>query len=267
MTDEYIAANRELWNNWTRSHETSDFYDVAGFKAGRNTLNPTEIEEVGSVVGKSLLHLQCHFGQDTLSWARRGASVTGADLSDESITLAQRLAAELNIPAHFVRANLYDLPAVLDEQFDIVYTSAGALYWLPEIAKWGAIVARYLKPSGIFYVHEQHPLSMIFEELEGKLEPTYSYWTEAAPLRFETHGSYAGPSDYKGVEYGWTHALGEIVTALTRQGLHIEFLHEWPYTFFRAFPSMTQDEQGRWWLPNRPRHIPMSFSIRATKPS
>ena len=263
MADEYIASNKQLWDNWTLLHEKSDFYDVAGFKAGRDTLNPTEVEEVGNVAGKSLLHLQCHFGMDTLSWARHGAKVTGADLSETAINLARSLSAELGIDANFVAANLYDLPAVLEDQFDIVYTGGGALWWLPDIAGWGKVIAHFLKPGGVFYIREQHPAAMAFEEMDGRLEPLYSYWEQREPLKFDTHGSYATDADYHFVEYGWIHSMGEIINALTSQGLHIEFLHEWPYNFFQMFPSMVRDEQRRWWLPGHSTSIPMSFSLRA----
>lgn len=266
MADEYIAANKELWENWTLIHKDSEFYDNAGFKAGRDTLNPVEIEEVGDVAGKSLLHLQCHFGQDTLSWARHGAKVTGADIAENAIALARSLAAELGIDASFVYANLYDLPTALEGQFDIIYTGGGAIYWLPDIATWGAVVAHFLKPGGVFYIREQHPFVMAFEEVAGRLEPLYSYWQQEQPLKFETQGSYASAADYKGVEYGWNHSMGEIINALTSQGLRIEFLHEWPHAFFKMFPSMERDEQGRWWLPGRSANIPMSFSLRASKP-
>ncbi len=265
MADEYIASNKQLWDNWTLLHEKSDFYDVAGFKAGRDTLNPTEVEEVGDVAGKSLLHLQCHFGMDTLSWARHGAKVTGTDLSETAIDLARALASELGIEANFVCANLYDLPAALQGQFDIIYTSGGALWWLPDIAGWGKVIGHFLKPGGVFYVRDQHPAAMAFEEVDGRLQPLYPYWQPREPLKFDTHGSYASAADYHFVEYGWTHSLGEIINALTAQGLHIEFLHEWPHLFFKMFPSMEQDEQGHWWLPGRSTSIPMSFSLRAVR--
>jgi SAM-dependent methyltransferase len=264
--NEYIASNKELWENWTLTHEKSEFYDNESFKAGRNTLHQVEIEEVGEVAGKSLLHLQCHFGQDTLSWARRGAKVTGADFAENAIKLARSLATELGIDANFVCANLYDLPSVLEGQFDIIYTSGGVLWWLPDMAGWGKVISHFLKPGGVFYVRDQHPFGMVFEEVEGRLEPLYPYWQSSEPLKFDTHGSYASASDYRSVEYGWNHSLGEIVNALTSQGLQVEFLHEWPFLFFKMFPSMERDEQGRWWLPNRRANIPMSFSIRATKP-
>src|SRR5512145_1836222 len=140
--DSRIAANRRLWNEWARINQDSELYDMAGFRAGQTSLKPIELEEVGDVAGKSLLHLQCHFGQDTLSWARLGAQVTGMDFSDEGIKLAKKLAEELRIPARFICCDLYDLPKTLpDEKFDIVFTSYGALCWLPDIKRWAEIAA------------------------------------------------------------------------------------------------------------------------------
>ena len=125
--DEYLKKNRELWNEITPIHARSAFYDVEGFKKGRSTLDSIELEELGDVSGKSLLHLQCHFGLDTLSWARRGAKVTGVDFSDEAITQARSLSEETSIKANFICSNIYDLPDVIEDQFDIIFTSYGIL--------------------------------------------------------------------------------------------------------------------------------------------
>jgi SAM-dependent methyltransferase len=268
--DEYIEANRSLWNAWTGYHVESAFYDVAGFKAGRSSLCALDVAEVGEVRGKTLLHLQCHFGQDTLSWARLGATVTGADLSDAAITFAQRLASELDLPATFVQANLYDLPDVLEGTFDIVYVNMGALNWLPDLAPWGRIVAHYLKPGGIFYMREIHPMSQLFDPTaDGTgLELKYSYFKSAEPLRFDVEGSYAGPAPgYHGVEYSWNHSLSEILGALLDAGLQLEFLHEFPYSDFGAqFPGMVQGDDG-WWRGTGPAaHLPLMYTLRANMP-
>src|SRR6266496_3475313 len=135
LMSDHIAANRQLWDAWTKINFESDFYDVESFRDGRKPIRVDDWEqaEVGSVEGKTLLHLQCHFGLDTLSWARLGATVTGMDFSEEAIAAARALAAELGIPATFICSDLYRLPEVLDEQFDVVYTSGGVLEWLPDI--------------------------------------------------------------------------------------------------------------------------------------
>lgn len=270
--DEYRRSNLELWNNWAQLHFGSMTYDVEGFKAGKNSLGPIELGELGDVSGKTLLHLQCHFGKDTMSWARLGATVTGVDFSDKAIEIARRLSAELSIPAAFVRSDIYALPAALSGQFDIVFTSYGAICWLNDLDEWARIAANYLKPGGVFYIAEFHPFLMVFEDTEDKqhLKTTYPY-SSAEPLRFETQGSYAAPdADYRGVEYGWNHSMGDIINALIKAGLQIEFLHEHHVSVdggtFKAL-----EPTGNGWFqlkdPVERAAIPLMFSIRAHKPA
>src|SRR5215471_11552990 len=185
-----MARNRDAWDLRTRAHLGSTFYDVASFKAGRNTLRPPEREELGDVRGRTLLHLQCHFGLDTLSWARLGASVTGADFSEESIAVATSLAAELGLDARFVCADLYELPDVLDGQFDIVVTTYGVLSWLPDLDRWARVVAHFLRPGGTFCLVEIHPAIGLFDEVGGRLEVTGSLF-DHGPFERETVQTYA----------------------------------------------------------------------------
>ncbi len=142
--DEYLKKNKELWNELTAIHAGSEFYDVDGFKRGKCSLSSIELEELGDVSGKSLLHLQCHFGLDTLSWARLGARVTGVDFSDKAIDLARSLSRDLKIEADFVQSDIYDLPDNLDGEFDIVFTSGGVLPWLPDLKRWAEIITHFL---------------------------------------------------------------------------------------------------------------------------
>ncbi len=135
--DERLKVNLDAWNQMARIHAASRGYRLQEFKAGQNVLKPIELREVGDVHGKSLLHMQCHFGLDTMSWARLGAKITGVDFSDEAIALARSISDELKIPARFLQSNIYDAPAVLQEQFDVVFTSYGALCWLPDISAMG----------------------------------------------------------------------------------------------------------------------------------
>ncbi len=271
--DDALRANRDLWDAWTTINAASAFYDVASFRSGERgiRLADYEREEIGPVAGKSLLHLQCHFGLDSLSWARLGAAVTGIDFSENGITTARALARELDIPATFVVSNLYDLPNVLDGQFDVVYTSRGVLGWLPDIGDWARVAAHFVKPGGCFYVTEIHPVAQAFENegvAVGELRLAYPYWSHPEPLTFEVHGSYANTSaPTEGlVEHGWDHSLGEIVTALIDAGLHIDFLHEfdfvdWPIDF------LVKDTDGRWRLPpGTAGQLPLFFSLKASKP-
>lgn len=273
--DDALRANRDLWDAWTAIHTVSEFYDVPAFRDGRDPIRirDDEREEVGPVAGKSLLHLQCHFGLDTLSWARLGANVTGADFSGRAVDAARALAAEVGIPATFVVSNLYDLPDALDGEFDIVYTSRGVLGWLPDIAGWARVAAHFVTPGGIFYVTEIHPVVQAFENegvAPGELRLAYPYWSHEQPLVFDVKGSYAdptAPTDPNLMEHGWDHSLGEIVTALIDAGLRIEFLHELDYCEW-ALDFLVEGEDGRWRLPaGTPGQLPLFFSIRATKPA
>jgi SAM-dependent methyltransferase len=272
--DDALRANRELWDAWTVINAVSPFYDVASFRNGDRPIRVRdyEREEIGPVGGRTLLHLQCHFGLDTLSWARLGAVVTGADFSEAGVATARALAADIGIPATFVVANLYDLPSVLDSEFDIVYTSRGVLGWLPDIAGWARVAAHFVRPGGRFYMTELHPVAQAFENEgvgPGELRLAYPYWSHREPLTFEVQGSYAdraAPTEGL-VEHGWDHSLGEIVTALIDAGLQIEFLHEfdfveWPLDF------LVEGDDGRWRLPpGTAGELPLFFSLRATKPA
>jgi ubiquinone/menaquinone biosynthesis C-methylase UbiE len=269
VTD-FVEANRALWDEWADVNARSTFYRLHQFKEGETKIRPYELEEVGDVRRKTLLHLQCHFGMDTLSWAREGAVVTGVDFSERAVELARGLAEELGLEARFIQSDLYALPEVLDEEFDVVYTSRGVLGWLPDIDRWGAVAARFVKPGGIFYVTEVHPFFQVFED-EGVEEPTiaFPYWSHEEPLVFPVRGSYADreATVQQQFEYGWNHSLGEVVTSLARAGLRIEFLHEFPFLEWPS-PVLEEREEGIWRLPGHlDGKLPLFFSLRATKPA
>ena len=274
MSDqEYMDSNRQRWNEMVEVHEKSAFYDVASFKAGRISVTNLERAEVGDVSGKSLLHLQCHFGMDTLSWARLGAVVTGVDYSEQAIDLARSLARELGIDASFVCSNVYDLPneTLIPDKFDIVYTSLGVLSWLPDLKPWGKIITHYLKRGGTFYVLEAHPFLYTLEEGNQDLKVGYPYFTREA-LRFDGDHSYADSKtvlEHK-TEYGWNHSLSEIMNALLSQGLDLEFLHEFPFCGWSYFADMEEVEIGgdKWHQLKDPRKremVPQMFSLKAKK--
>ena len=267
----WLQGNRDLWNAWTAIHEKSTFYDLEGFKQGGSRLRDYEIEEVGPVEGKELLHVQCHFGLDTLSWARLGARVTGADFSEKGIELARSVAAEIGMDARFVVSNVYELPANLEGDFDIVYTSSGVLGWLPDIRAWAKVIAHFVRPGGFFYIAEVHPVIQAFETegvAPGELRLAYPYWEHAEPLTFEVHGSYADlAADVHGMtEYGWNHGLGEIVTALADAGLRIDSLREYPFVGWEM-DVLVKGADGRYRLPgDLDGRLPLFFSIKASRP-
>jgi SAM-dependent methyltransferase len=267
--DRYTEANQTLWDQLAAIHVGSDFYEVDAFKAGKSTLLGLELEEMAPLDGKELLHLQCHFGLDTLSCARAGATVTGVDFSAKAIELAQALAAEVNIPARFVCSDLYELPRHLEDQFDLVYTGGGVLTWLPDVKRWAQIVARYTRPGGTFYLREFHPFGGIFDdETEASHSPRirYPYFHSPTPMEFEADGSYADRNaTVSGVSYEWLHGIGDIISALIEAGMRIDWLHEFPYCSYQSLPCLEQGEDGYWRYPGAPESIPLMFSIKATK--
>jgi SAM-dependent methyltransferase len=271
--NEYMAANRALWDEWTPIHERSEFYDVEGWKAGRHPLRDFVVDEVGDVDGKDLLHLQCHFGLDTLAWARRGARVTGVDFSERAIALARSLAAETGLEARFIHSDVLELDQALDGDFEVVFTSFGVLWWLPDLTRWARIAARFVRLGGTLYVAEFHPFAQVMDDGDVT-EPTlfYPYFPSPEPLVFPTQGSYADPDAKveQPVEFGWSHSMGEIVTTIAEAGLRIEFLHEFPFSAFRAMPFLVEsDDDSRTWRLPEPYDgkLPLMFALKATKPA
>ncbi len=262
-------TNQQLWNDWIVLHESSDFYDLPGFKAGKSSLRPIERAELIDVAGRAPLHLQCHFGLDTLSWARKGATVTGVDFSDRSIALAQSLSADLAIPATFICSDVEHLPEVLSGQFEIVFSSYGVLPWLRDLRRWAEVVAHFLKPGGIFYLIDDHPLMRTLDTNEaGELTVAAAYFFTEEPSRIEARGSYAAPGDAQAPLrewYIWNHSLGEILGVLIGAGLQIEFLHEFPFAMRAKFPGMQRSDDGVWRF-SRPPEFPLLFSLQARKP-
>jgi 2-polyprenyl-3-methyl-5-hydroxy-6-metoxy-1,4-benzoquinol methylase len=260
--DKYFDVNKDAWNKRTIVNKASAFYDVAAFKAGKSSLNPLEKNSLGDVSGKSLLHLQCHFGMDTLSWAREGATVTGIDLSDEAISTAKQLSSELNIPAEFICCNVYDTLEHITQQYDIVFTSYGVIGWLPDLNRWAEIISKALKPGGIFFLAEFHPVVWMFDDDFKFIK--YPYHDEAVITETQT-GTYAdrnAPIEYK--EYSWNHSLSEVLTALLQNGLTIQQFEELNYSYYNCFNNTVQGEDGYWRIKGLEDKIPMMYAIKAS---
>lgn len=271
MDDRFTEVNRDLWDAWTELHTTvSGTYldELTLVREGGITLDETVLSEVGDVAGRSLLHLQCHFGLDTLSWERMGAKATGVDFSGKAISEAQCLAQELGLPARFVCADVYDLPGVLDQRYDIVFTSDGVWPWLPDLERWAEVVAGCLKPGGVFYMRDVHPIRRVLKPPRPDANGTpveIGYVARPVPVRFEEPGSYAVPDhDSVHTAYYWQRGLGEIVTALCAAGLRLEFLHEFT-KMERDVYAISRTDSGR--IEAHLRHnvtVPRQFSVRAT---
>lgn len=269
--DRSFEINRARWDELVPIHLRSPDYRVAAFKAGEDHLHPIEAQEIGPIAGSRLIHLQCHFGLDTLCLARRGAVVTGLDFSPAAIAAADALAAETGIPASFVVGNVYDAPALIAERFDIVYVTWGAINWLPDIVRWAKVAADLLEPGGFAYLLEGHPLAMALEQdsPDAPILPRYDYFQGAGPLVAHAAASYTGdPDPVAHTEmHEWIHPIGAVVTALIAAGLMLDWLHEHDRVAWRMFPCLEEGSDYMWRLPAGRRSLPLAYSIRAHKPA
>jgi SAM-dependent methyltransferase len=264
----FMNANRALWNRRVEFHRDSELYGVAEWKRGADSLNSYELELLGDVGGKDLLHLQCHFGQDTLSLARRGARVTGVDFAGDAITLARSLATELGLDAQFVEANVYDLATesspLRGRTFDLVFASYGVIGWLPDLAPWGRIIANALKPGGRFVFVEFHPIVWMFDDDFTGMR--YSYFRRAV-IATQQSGSYAAPgAPIHATEYGWNHSLSEVLTALLDAGLVLESFREHEDSPYSCFSGMVEHSPGRYRIAKLDDVAPLVYSLAARKP-
>ena len=262
--DKFFETNKAHWNERVSIHKTTDLYALEDFKKGKNKLHPLEISELGDIKGKSILHLQCHFGMDTLSLEMLGAKVTGVDFSEEAIKAAMELRDELGMNADFILSDVYSLPEILNKKFDIVYTSYGVLLWLPDLDKWAGVVKNFMKDDGFFYIAEVHPTSMLFDysNNENDLKVLYPYFSQSAPLLFNEPGTYADKTveTKNNITYEWVHSLSDIFMSIINAGLKIEFFHEHHFTVWQQFSWMKKGEDGLFRMPNE---IPLIFSLKA----
>lgn len=260
-----FEANRKAWNERTRLHVGSKFYDVEGFVTGRNSLTPIELELAAEVEGKELLHLQCHFGQDTLSFARLGARVTGLDISDEAIAEARKLTERCGLEADWVLSNVLDHQPALDGRFDIVFTSYGTIGWLPDLKPWAANIVRYLKPGGRLVFVEFHPVVWMFDNDFTRI--AYSYFNREQIVE-EEQGSYADRgTQVKISSHTWNHDLGEVLTALLEAGLRIERFQEMDGSPHDCFSNAVQGDDGLFRIKGMEGKIPMVYGLSAYRSS
>jgi 2-polyprenyl-3-methyl-5-hydroxy-6-metoxy-1,4-benzoquinol methylase len=261
--ENYLEINRNSWNNKVISHLNSDFYDMKGFMEGKSSLNDIELAILGNIKGKSILHLQCHFGQDSISLQRLGAQVTGVDLSDKAIENAQKIAKETHSNAQFICCDIYDLPNHLDEKFDLVFTSYGTIGWLPDLEKWAKIVASFLKPKGQFVFVEFHPVVWMFDDSFKTI--AYRYFNSGAIIETE-EGTYADKSAQMIHEnITWNHSLSEVVNSLIQQKLEINSLEEFDFSPYNCFQNTIEFEPKKYRIKHLDNKIPMVYAILATK--
>jgi SAM-dependent methyltransferase len=276
MTNDYAREkdiNRLYWDALVGVNtdiEGSDGYNIKGFLKGERDLHPIELRELDDLSGRTLLHLQCHFGLDTLLLARKGATVTGFDYSEAAIDKARWLAAEAGMEARFVRGDIYDAPDLIDGTFDAVFVSWGALNWLPDIEAWAKVVAHFVKPGGWFYLAEGHPMAHCIDDEvpDGPVRVRYPYFHKPDPIRFNSTIAYADNKTKLAVTetHEWAHPVGEVVTSLIDAGLRLEFLHEHPEITWKAMPYLVPGDSGQYRMPDDRPNMPLSYSLKAVKP-
>jgi len=261
----YIDINRESWNNRTEIHVKSAFYDLDGFLKGNSSLNDIELSLLGDIKGKSVLHLQCHFGQDTISLSRLGAKVTGVDLSDIAIEKAKQIAKDTESNATFICCDIYDLPNHLNEKFDIVFTSYGTIGWIPDLDKWAKIASDFLRPNGQFVFVEFHPVVWMFDDDFEAL--AYRYFNSGAIVETEV-GTYADKNaDLKQSYVMWNHSISEVINNLIKHGLEIKSFDEFDYSPYNCFNKTIEFAPKKFRIKHLADKIPMVYAINAARKS
>lgn len=259
---DYLSINKALWNARTHYHFESAFYGQDAFEQGQDSLNQIELDLLGDINGLNVCHVQCHFGQDSLALARRGAHVTGIDFSEEAIARAQAMAARMKLPAQFICSDVYDLPANYHQKYDLVFTSYGVLGWLPDMQRWGQVMAHLVKPGGRLILVEFHPALWMLEN--DQREIAYSYFN-AEPIVETEQGTYAdkdAPISLQSV--GWNHALGEVLGALT-PNFRIKTFQEFNYSPYNIFADGLEFEPGRWCVKHLGPKLPLVYAVEAVR--
>ena len=257
MTNPMTQANKQGWDGLAATHYQN--YHIAKLLAGTPLLNDLIRAEVGDVTGKSLVHLLCHIGTDTLSWARLGAQVTGIDISPESLKYARQLAQQMRIDAQFIEADIMTVIDTVDERFDIVFSSTGVLCWLSDIRRYAQTVRHLLKEDGFFYIFDGHPFRAVLYEDGGGTSPgtIVGDYFRKEPWQYDHMGDYTDPELKVPVEsYEWHWTMGEIITALCDAGMHIVFLHEFPQYYYNGYTPYDVEN-------DRVELYPCSFSLKA----
>ena len=263
VDQKYLKINKESWNNKVKFHVESDFYNMDGFLKGETSLNSIELDILGDVTGKEILHLQCHFGQDTLSFGRMGAKPTGVDISDKAIDKARELSAEMGIDASFICCDIYDLEQHLDKQFDVVFTSYGTIGWLPDMNRWAQIVSKFLKPGGQFVFVEFHPVVWMFDDNFEKIQ--YDYFNTGVIQETES-GTYAEKEADLTQEYiMWNHSMSDVINNLIKHDVIIESIQEFDYSPYDCFNKTIKVADRKFRIAHLDKKIPMVYAVEGRK--
>lgn len=263
IEENYLEINRNSWNNRTETHINSDFYDLKGFLEGKNSLNDIELNLLGDIKEKKILHLQCHFGQDSISLSRLGAEVTGVDISDKAIESAKKIATEVSANTRFIFCDVYDLPNYLDEKFDIVFTSYGTIGWLPDLDKWAKVISKFLKPGGKFVFVEFHPVVWMFDDNFEKIK--YRYFNSGAIIENES-GTYADKNaDIQQDYVMWNHSFSEVINSLIHNDLTIKSLDEFDYSPYNCFNNTVEFSPKKFRIKHLEDKIPIVYALVGEK--
>jgi 2-polyprenyl-3-methyl-5-hydroxy-6-metoxy-1,4-benzoquinol methylase len=258
----YASINKHLWNTKTQHHIKSDFYAVEAFLKGSASLNSIELNLLGNIKGKSILHLQCHFGQDSISLARMGAEVTGIDFSEEATVQARKMAQQTQTNVEFICCDFYELPKHLSKKFDVVFTSYGTIGWLPDINMWATIITTFLKPQGKLVFVEFHPVVWMFDNDFKTI--SYNYFKAEAIVETET-GTYADRNASIELEsVTWNHSLSEVMNSLLQNGLRIDSFNEYDYSPYNCFNNTEEFEPKKFRIKHLKNNVPMVYAIQAT---
>lgn len=261
--ENYLEINRQSWNERTRINLNSTFYDQPGFLAGKSSLNDIELALLGDIAGRSILHLQCHFGQDSISLSRLGANVTGVDLSDSAIEAARELAARTQSDTQFICCDIYDLPSQLEGQFDLIFTSYGVIGWLPDLDKWAGLIDHYLKPGGQLVLVEFHPVVWMFDDQFSRIK--YDYFNTGAIIESFTGTYAANDSSCELTDVNWNHPLRDVIGSLLTIGLTLSSFEEYDYSPYDCFNSMTFISPGKYQIIGLEGRLPLVYSLVARK--
>jgi SAM-dependent methyltransferase len=268
----YIETNSFFWDELAQINFDSEYYNIDGFYKKVCSLREIEKNELGSIINKSILHLQCHFGLDSFSLSNLGANVTGVDFSSKAISIANHLRRFHDRAITFICSDISKIAKYDLGKFDIVFTSYGVLVWLEDLEQWAKTISEHIKPNGFFYIIDEHPFSRVFcnpqiDNAAFSFSHLNSYWKTNTPIQSSYQYSYAN-ADKKlshTTQYIWHHSLSEIINALTSAGLNVLFVHEFEKTFYKMFDDMECDLDGWWSLKFNKKSIPLMFSMKARK--
>lgn len=259
----YLEINKQSWNNKVDTHMESSFYDMKSFLNGATSLNTIELDLLGEISNEKILHLQCHFGQDSISLSRQGAHVTGVDISDVAIDKAQDLAKMCASDAKFICSDVYSCRELIDEKFDTVFTSYGTIGWLPDLDKWADLIYGFLKPRGRLVFVEFHPFVWMFDDNFEKI--AYNYF-KSDPIIETESGTYADRSaEISQTFVSWNHSLSEVMTSLLKSGFVINDFKEYDYSPYNIFPGMKAISHKKFQIAKYKDGLPLVYSIVAIK--